>query len=235
MLLKVKGSERIIGLENYFYDYYGNLVMVFEYSRFNLLQYFSVCGTLSEEACALIFYEIVLATKELHDKNIAHRDIKLDNIFIFKKKKLDYSKLKIRVKVADLGLATFCDENMKLTTFCGSPIYSSPEVNLGIPYNGFKYDIWCLGIVLYYIVYEKFPFNVDDTLENSDDESCFAKKVEYLYTKIRNDSVNLETEDLDISNDCKDLIKRMLEKNPNDRLPISDILQHPWIVQYISL
>ena len=88
----------------------------------------------------------------LHNNNICHRDIKLENILLD-----EYGD----AKLSDFGLSKKHEKNELLKTACGSPIYAAPEMLKGDPYKGSEVDIWSLGISLYVMVCGEFPFNED--------------------------------------------------------------------------
>ncbi len=62
-------------------------------------------------------------------------------------------------KIADFGLSNVFDEQRLLATFCGSPLYASPEIVKGTPYQGPEVDCWSLGVLLYTLVYGAMPFD----------------------------------------------------------------------------
>ena len=80
-----------------------------------------------------------------HARRVCHRDIKPENLII--------SDTKHVLKVADFGLATCCKgEDELLSSQCGSMPFAAPEVMAGVRYNGFKVDVWSLGVVLLELV-----------------------------------------------------------------------------------
>lgn len=62
-------------------------------------------------------------------------------------------------QIADFGLSNVFDERRLLSTFCGSPLYASPEIVKGTPYHGPEVDCWSLGVLLYTLVYGAMPFD----------------------------------------------------------------------------
>lgn len=84
---------------------------------------------------------------------MAHRDLKLENIL------LDANN---NAKIADFGLSNYFNEKTLLHTFCGSPLYASPEIINGTPYRGPEVDCWASGVILYTLVYGSMPFDGQD-------------------------------------------------------------------------
>lgn len=156
------------------------------------------------EIDALNFYsQLLYAIEYMHSIEIAHRDIKPENLL------LDEN---FNLKLADFGLANVCDNGRKLETPCGSPCYAAPEMLLGKAYNGLKADIWSSGVVLYAMICGFLPFEDQNISE--------------LYDKISN---GLYTEPIWLSLNIKDLIKHILDVNPDTRYSIEDIKNHPWM------
>lgn len=86
----------------------------------------------------------------LHSRNVAHRDIKLENILI------DHSTHNI--KIIDFGFSIFSPKDRLLNVFCGTPSYMAPEIVQKKEYSGSSVDIWACGIVLYVMLVGTFPF-----------------------------------------------------------------------------
>jgi len=113
---------------------------------------------LSENECLMIFKQLISGMNYLHNSNIIHRDLKLDNIIINTTNKT--------IKIIDYGFGCITSWDKKLTFFCGTPSYMPPEIiqkkeYIGIANNlnlGFYADIWSLGILLYALLNGCFPF-----------------------------------------------------------------------------
>lgn len=156
------------------------------------------------EIDALSFYsQLINAIEYMHGMKIAHRDLKPENLL------LDDG---FNLKIADFGLANVCENGRKLETPCGSPCYAAPEMLLGKAYNGLKADIWSCGVVLYAMVCGFLPFEDQNISE--------------LYEKIRK---GIYVEPIWLSDKAKDLIKHVLDANPDTRFSIEDIKNHPWM------
>ena len=84
-----------------------------------------------------------------HSQNICHRDIKLENILVDENH---------NIKLIDFGFSLKCNNKARLTAYCGTPPYMSPEIAARSPYNGQTSDVWALGVALYLMLTGKFPF-----------------------------------------------------------------------------
>ncbi|KAJ3315409.1 hypothetical protein HDV04_002951 [Boothiomyces sp. JEL0838] len=155
-----------------------------------------------------IFQQIVEAVGKCHEKNFAHRDLKLENILLTEH---------ANIKLIDFGFTRGLDDNL-LETYCGSSAYAAPEIINGQKYSGPEADIWSLGIILYTMVCGYLPFD-----EESDREThkCISEMKyvipDFLQPGIR--KLKIAT---------VDLISKILKKNPAERISINEILSHPW-------
>lgn len=143
------------------------------------------------------------AINHCHAQNVVHRDIKPDNIMITEND---------TVRLIDFGLSK-ASKNKKLTTVAGTPYYMAPEVLEGS--YGQKADIWSLGVILYTLVSGYLPFQG----ANAAEVFRKIKEVEYHFN---------HSEFLTVSEECKDLIKKLLVGNPKKRLTGQQALNHHW-------
>ena len=104
---------------------------------------------LDEEEAKIIFKQIAEGLQYLHQKNVAHRDMKLENILIDEEG---------NVKIIDFGFSLVTPKTKPLNVCCGTPSYMSPELMARKNYYGHLVDIWALGIILYILVVGVFPF-----------------------------------------------------------------------------
>ena len=184
-----------------------NYYLILEYmTGGELFSYIIKNERLNEEITSYFLYQIIKGIQIMHEKKICHRDLKPENILLDNENQI--------IKISDFGLSKKYNNNL-LSTQCGSICYTSPEIIKGLKYNGLKSDIWSCGILLFAMIFGYLPF--DD------------KNDEILYSKIIN--CNIEFNDnYFISSQCKDLILKMLNPNPDKRIDINDILNHPFLV-----
>ena len=158
-----------------------------------------------EKFICKIFCQMLSAIEYLHNNYIVHRDIKLENA-IFD----EYGD----IKLTDFGFSKKLKKGEYLKDHRGSEIYSSPEVLIyENDYDGYLADIWSLGICLFFLIFKEYPF--------SDEPDDFKDKLR--------DNDLIFPEASDASDLVKDLIKKILEKNPKKRINITQIKQHPWL------
>jgi len=152
------------------------------------------------------FQQIICAVDYCHQFNIAHRDLKLENILVDQDS---------NIKVADFGMATWQDTSKGnlLRTSCGSPHYAAPEVISGKPYDGAAADIWSCGIILFALLAAKLPF---------DDDDCPT-----LLQKIAIGKFDMPN---DINPQAQSLIARMLTTNVAKRITMAEIMRHPFFL-----
>ena len=147
-----------------------------------------------------IFIQVVKGMIYCQSKNICHRDIKLENILIIKND---------IIKIIDFGFAVKTNKETYQKLFCGTPSYMSPEIVNKEKYIAQYSDIWSLGILFFAMLYGRFPFR--------------GKNQEELFKKI-NEANIIFPEDIEISEQIKVLIKKILITIPTQRLSLNEIL-----------
>ena len=194
----------------------------------NLFSFVKKRRIISEKISKYLFRQIILGLNHIHSHNIVHRDIKLENILI------DF---KNNIKICDFGIGIILNSpDDLLYEQWGTPIYMSPEVllsnkNNNIGYKGFPVDIWACGIALYIMLSGTFPFMSDKKESELSSFNDKSNKSEAYYNKeIKFAIINNEPNEIEnISTEAKDLLNGILNKDPNKRLTIEQILAHPWL------
>uniref|UniRef100_G3UFL0 SNF-related serine/threonine-protein kinase n=1 Tax=Loxodonta africana TaxID=9785 RepID=G3UFL0_LOXAF len=159
---------------------------------------------LNEDLAKKYFAQIVHAISYCHKLHVVHRDLKPENVVFFEKQGL--------VKLTDFGFSNKFQPGKKLTTSCGSLAYSAPEILLGDEYDAPAVDIWSLGVILFMLVCGQPPF------QEANDSETLTMIMDCKYTVPSH-----------VSKECKDLITRMLQRDPKRRASLEEIENHPWL------
>ncbi|XP_077551267.1 testis-specific serine/threonine-protein kinase 1-like [Haemaphysalis longicornis] len=170
---------------------------------------------LDERMAHQFFMQLVSALAYLHKNDIAHRDLKCENILLTM---VDV------VKLADFSFSRYCTDRQTRKqdlseTFCGSEAYAAPEILQGIGYLPKLADVWSLGVILYVMVTGLLPFESRGILH----------QVRLQMTRtVRFPKV------LSLSRELKHAIRCMLEPVVTLRASIGRVVRHPWMKRYPS-
>ena len=187
-----------------------NLYIIMEYAKgIELFEYIGKKKRIEEPTACRIFQQIINGLEYLQKNYIIHRDIKPENLIIDRKTK--------ELKIVDFGLSNMfnTEKTRLLSSSCGSPSYAAPEMLQGKKYKPQPVDIWSSGIVLFAMVCGYLPFEDDNN--------------DLLYRKICLGKFNIPDF---VSNNCKDLLKKILVTEPYKRITIKQIKNHPWFKLY---
>lgn len=192
------------------YNYYrfnGFVYMLLEHCNKDLYNVIKTEGELDEEILQKYCYEILMAIKACHDKNIAHSDIKPSNFLVDK-----YG----RLKVCDFGLASFFGEENSLSqSFKGTILFMAPEVLNKKEYNPIKADIWSIGVTFFFMATNSYPFDAKDKV------TLMALMNSGIY----------HTHDIKNRN-LRRVIEACLRLNPEQRASIEELLKMPYFDSY---
>ncbi|XP_033896200.3 uncharacterized protein LOC117424181 [Acipenser ruthenus] len=161
-------------------------------------------GGVSEDLAKVHFAQIVCAISYCHRLHVVHRDLKPENVVFFRQQGT--------VKLTDFGFSNRFQPGTMLMTSCGSLAYSAPEILLGEEYDAPAVDVWSLGVILYMLVCGQPPF------QEANDSETLIMIMDCRYTVPAR-----------ISPECKDLISRMLQRDPLKRASLEEIESHPWL------
>ena len=180
------------------------MLIIMEYiSGGNLQNFVKKRRKLCEKTAKILFRQIIQGIRYIHSRGIVHRDIKLENIL------LDLNNI---IKICDFGVGKLIKPNTILKDQCGTPVYMAPEILKGNGYKGFPVDVWSAGVALYIMLSGTLPFNKD-------------KDHDLEYSILNNNIKEIK----DISDEGNNLLKNILEKDPNKRYTCNQILEHPWL------
>ena len=211
-------------------------------------------GKMNEIVVKFLMDQILNAVSYLHSKNVLHGDIKLENILLYTASKnsgrrftsinidinhlIDLRKeinrtnsvtkrsrnyvndmLNYEIKLIDFGCSKYFvnkNKHQKLSGIIGSTLYCSPEVVDDL-YDE-KSDEWSCGVLMYILLCGEPPFQ--------------GKSEEEIFQKIKKCQYNFNPKEFnDVSNNCKDLIKKLLEPKKKKRIKASDALKHPFFTE----
>lgn len=208
----VKLNHRhIINIQSVFHRKTQIFILMRCAERGDLLQYLLHHGELTERNGREWIKQLALALQYLHNLNIAHRDLKCENVLLSSN---------FNVKLSDFGFARFCvdvhDRVVLSETYCGSLSYASPEVLRGEPYNPKQSDIWSLGIVLFVMYNLCMPFTDHHA------RKLYAKQINRAW-KFKSDVLKK------VSKECVSTVDCMMEPNCDKRITADGILKLKWI------
>ncbi|CAK7268246.1 serine/threonine-protein kinase gin4 [Sporothrix epigloea] len=206
-ILKLIEHPNIVKLHD-IWENRNEIYLILEYvENGDLFTYVSQNGALTEEASIFVFRQMMSAVQYCHAYNICHRDLKPENILL---------KADGQIKIADFGMAALHQgPQSHLQTSCGSPHYAAPELLKARPYRGDKADIWSMGVILFVMLAGRLPFDEDDM------GLMLAKAKKGIYTMPNS-----------FSPEAKDLIHRILQTEPEVRIAMNRMWQHPLIWKY---
>ncbi|KAL8045958.1 hypothetical protein ABFX02_08G148100 [Erythranthe guttata] len=165
-------------------------------------------GHYSERAAADLCRQIVNVVHHCHFMGVMHRDLKPENFLLSSKDD------KSMLKATDFGLSVFIEEGKVYRDIVGSAYYVAPEV-LRRSY-GKEIDVWSAGVILYILLSGVPPF--------------WAETEKGIFDAILKEEVDFDSQPWpSISNSAKDLVQKMLTKDPKRRITSAQVLEHPWV------
>ncbi|OMJ78199.1 hypothetical protein SteCoe_22045 [Stentor coeruleus] len=197
----------VVKLYNHFEDD-NNFYLVLELAEGGtVFQKLAKFKSFDEAAAAQYMREVILAVEYLHSRDppIIHRDIKPENLL------LDKEGRDGRIKVADFGWSNFFNPDRSRMTYCGTLDYLAPEM-INQQGHSTNLDLWNLGVLLFELLTGSAPFQA------SNQAAMFEKILKVRITFPKN-----------FPPLAKDLIMKLLKANPDERIPLAEILAHPWM------
>lgn len=195
------------------YDHDRFMFFVLEYCEGgDLFDRIMVSGKLTEEMTSKVMKQVASALMYAHEKGVAHRDLKPENICF-----CTTDPESTNIKVIDWGLGKFFQLN-SMKSNVGSSTYAAPEVldaKVGAEGYTSACDLWSLGVVAYISLSGKPPF-----------WGSFHEQIR----KMRAEKYPMSSELwMKTSEDGKDFIRRLLKKEPQERMQLVQVMEHPWI------
>ncbi|XP_066501623.1 calcium/calmodulin-dependent protein kinase kinase 2 isoform X1 [Hoplias malabaricus] len=188
-----------------------HLYMVFELVKQGAVMEVPTDKPLNEDQARFYFQDLLRGIEYLHYQKIIHRDIKPSNLLVGEDG---------HIKIADFGVSNqFEGADALLTSTVGTPAFLAPETlsETRKNFSGKALDVWAMGVTLYCFVFGVCPF--------------MDERILSLHQKIKTQPVELP-ERADVSDDLKDLLFKMLDKNPETRITVPQIKVHPWVTRH---
>lgn len=177
----------------------------------DLLEHILQKGAVQEDQARIWTRQLALAIQYMHELEIAHRDIKCENVLLTANQ---------NAKLSDFGFARMCVDKkfneVQSETFCGSLSYTAPEILHGAPYFPKPTDVWSLGVVMYVMLNRAMPFE--------------DKHIKQLHSAQLARNWKFRSRYVDtLSENCKRLVTCMLEPNLANRLNIDQVINSEWV------
>ncbi|KAL2263674.1 hypothetical protein VTK26DRAFT_5705 [Humicola hyalothermophila] len=162
-----------------------------------------------EETCRHWFRDMILGIEYLHSQGVVHRDIKPENLLLTEDDVL---------KISDFGVSQMFEKrgDMRTAKSAGSPAFLPPELCVAKhgDVSGTAADLWSMGVSLYCLRYGRLPFECEGVLE--------------MYEAIKTETPKLPPDE---NPEFVDLMSKLLEKDPEKRITMEDLREHPWVTR----
>ncbi|KAJ4714485.1 Protein kinase [Melia azedarach] len=195
-----------------------HLAIVMEYAAGGeLFERICNAGRFSGDEARYFFQQLISGVSYCHSMQICHRDLKLENTL------LDGSTAP-RLKICDFGYSKSSVLHSQPKSTVGTPAYIAPEVLSRKEYDGKIADVWSCGVTLYVMLVGAYPF------EDPDDPRNFRKTIQRIL------SVHYSIPDyVRVSMECRHLLSRIFVADPEKRITIPEIKQHPWFSKNLPI
>uniref|UniRef100_A0AAY4DK02 Serine/threonine-protein kinase ULK3 n=1 Tax=Denticeps clupeoides TaxID=299321 RepID=A0AAY4DK02_9TELE len=203
-ILKAVRHPHIVQLKDFQWDS-ENIYLILEWcSGGDLSRFIRSRRILPERVARRFLQQIACALKFLHERNISHLDLKPQNILLSGNV----------LKLADFGFAQYMSPWDEQSVLRGSPLYMAPEMVCRRQYDA-RVDLWSVGVILYEALFGRAPFA--------------SRSYAELEEKIRSNKPIELPAGARVSRNCRDLLLRLLERDPEVRLTFQHFFSHPFV------
>ncbi|EDW66511.2 serine/threonine-protein kinase ULK3 [Drosophila virilis] len=207
-LLRDLKHKYIVTLQDFFWDD-KNIYIVLEYCNAgNLSAFIRTKKALPESTCRYFLRQLAAAVQYMRANDVSHFDLKPQNLLLTR------SFNNVSLKVADFGFAQHLKLGEINQQLKGSPLYMAPEIVRKHQYDA-KADLWSVGVILYECLFGKAPYS--------------SRTIEELLLRIRKAEPIVLPPNARISNECHDLLRRLLAHEPAKRISFADFFAHPFL------
>lgn len=187
-------------------------------SKGELFDYLQEAGYFPEDIARKIFTQLIDAISHLHERNIVHRDIKLENILLDEQ---------FNVKLADFGYSSYFHPGRLYRTAAGTSSYFSPEMHEKSLFSVEKADLFAAGLVLFALVTGHMPFVKADKEDQA--YRLFASGEKSVFWRFHKKLTKKKDPEFKLSDEFIDLAEKMFDYDPKKRPSIKEIRDHPWM------
>ncbi|KAL6998834.1 Serine/threonine-protein kinase ATG1c [Sarracenia purpurea var. burkii] len=191
----------------------GRIHLVLEYCRGGDLSIYiqQRQGRVPEATAKYFMQQLAAGLQILRENNLIHRDLKPQNLL------LSTNSDNAVLKIADFGFARSLQPRGLAETLCGSPLYMAPEIMQLQKYDA-KADLWSVGAILFQLVTGKTPFTGNN-------------QIQLLQNIVKSTELLFPPDIKDLNYDCIDLCRKLLRRNPVERLTFEEFFNHPFLSQ----
>lgn len=168
-------------------------------------------GRVPEATAKYFMHQLAAGLQILRDNNLIHRDLKPQNLL------LSTNSDNAVLKIADFGFARSLQPRGLAETLCGSPLYMAPEIMQLQKYDA-KADLWSVGAILFQLVTGKTPFTG-------------SNQIQLLQNIVKSTELQFPPDRRNLSSECIDLCRKLLRRNPVERLTFEEFFNHPFLSQ----
>ncbi|XP_011640530.1 serine/threonine-protein kinase PLK1-like [Pogonomyrmex barbatus] len=206
MIHKELNHVNVVQMHHYFEDNLNVYMLLEACPRKSLMHVLKYRGKVTEPEARYYMKQMVTGVAYIHSQKVVHRDLKPGNMFLSDR---------MIVKIGDFGLATRPDGQRRRVTICGTPNYIAPEVLYKQAYS-YEADVWALGCILYALLVGQPPFDTATLKET--------------YARICNNHYR-EVDDSIASKSGQDLIRWLLQSNPELRPSLERVKEHAYLTK----
>ena len=183
-------------------------ILIFPYAPLGNLETLVLGNRIQLDNLLVCAYQIMEGLNFMHSKNIAHRDIRPENILSFNETYYCISSFSVSTIMED--------ENEEHMDVKGNPCYLPPEQCKGVPFTLKKGDVWAFGVTLYWSIYQKLPFNIVDSKSKPQTPASMNE----IYQK---NILEFPSGRADVPIPVRKILEQLLEKDPNKRPAFPEI------------
>ncbi|XP_026444404.1 serine/threonine-protein kinase ATG1c-like isoform X2 [Papaver somniferum] len=206
VILKNINHPNIIRLHDII-EVQGRIHLILEYCKGgDLSMHIQRKGKVTEATAKHFMQQLAAGLQILRQNNVIHRDLKPQNLL------LTTNGDQAVLKIADFGFARSLQPRGLAETLCGSPLYMAPEIMQFQKYDA-KADLWSVGVILYQLVIGKTPFTGNN-------------QIQLLQNIMKSKELQFPTDIKELSSDCTDLCRKLLRRDPVERLTFEEFFGH---------